>query len=204
MNFKSLIAAASVALGLATGAQAITVTNVGGSIYQIDFDPITFVATRESSTGFGFIVDGFFATDATQLGVATSGTFKAIIDGTEFTNSGVGLTRGTFSGPLNDFDPSDLLVGVGNFPRFEVNVGSVVTISAENLQFSASGVLPLFSTGPFNSFLVDGGGNKLSAAVEIGAENDLSAVPLPAGAVLLLSGLAGFAALRRRKAAGTA
>ena len=46
MNFKSLIAAAGVALGLATGAQAITVTNVGGSFYQMDFDPITFAATE--------------------------------------------------------------------------------------------------------------------------------------------------------------
>jgi hypothetical protein len=181
-------------------AQALTVTNVGGNEYQIDFDPITFTVTQGTNDGYGFIVEDFFQADATINGVASGGTFS--LSGSSagsFTNAETSAPRGAYSSAAGALDPNDLLVGVGNGPYFDVTVGDVVTISGAGLRFTVSGALPAFSAATtFDVALIDNFVTVLGTTTI-----DLAPVPLPAGSMLLLSALAGGAlALRRvRRAA---
>jgi len=48
LDIKSLaVAGAMILAAFGTPAQALTVTNVGGTIHQIDFKPVTFVAAAD-------------------------------------------------------------------------------------------------------------------------------------------------------------
>ena len=198
IQFKAvkMAAAAAVLVVCATASHALTVSNVGGNEYQIDFDPITFTATSTEVAGYGFVVDGFFGANATVTGTASSGTLS--VDRSTsglFTDSGTGEPRGTFNLGVADFTPDDLLVSVGS-TIFGVQLGETVTISGLGLRFTTD-LLPAINSAPYSAFLVARDGSRLSADVPIHPPE----VPPTARCVLLLPALGGVAVWRRRIAA---
>ena len=198
MKIKSLVSAAALCAGLATNASAVSVTNIAGDLYQIDFDPVTFTIGTTSTDGFGVVFEDFFATPATVTGTNVAGSMTITSGGSTIYTSGAiaGFPMGVFPNTVGVFDANDLLVGTTGFPLISVTAGQTVTVSVTGMQFTATDV-PAMATGPFDAYLISNFGAALSTTVPVNP----SPVPLPAGGALLLTALGIFFAVRRKKAA---
>jgi hypothetical protein len=177
MTFKTLATAACIALSSATASLAapinldFTVGDVSGTFYGLD-DAI-FSPTPQSATSFDL-----FTPIATWTGVNSS----------------------SFGDNSFVFSKSGLL-SYNFYSRFPANIlddtFSVLLLSIDVLNDPAGGY-PYFT-----ALTGDGEGSNVAYDQEISFANftisPISPVPLPAGGLLLLSGLAGVAALKRRK-----
>lgn len=198
----------------ATAEAALTVTSqgtdaTGNFVYQIDFDPITFVSNNFSNSGFGFIVEDFFQTEPLEFGTASSGslnvnTLNSAGTPIDFTDNGSGGQRGTL-GLSTGFGRTDLLVSTGTPLLFGFGDGVDVTISATDLQFTSSVEIPDFADGTYDAILVDNFGRLLSDAVSIEVTGGGSMVPIPLPPAfalgLLAAGALGLYGRRQRRAA---
>lgn len=192
-----LIAAAAQAstVDFSDSAFATTFDGIGATSYATDGVTFSFSATSQGIDGYRQV-----AGDGLNFGVPGNGmrsiAFTADQDINVESLFGHGHTLTSFAGQL----PFDIARdGVMLFDNFEF-----ASASDETNSFGGS---PIFlSAGSTLSITVDfdalNGSPVFASAVLKSLDfsvADIPAVPLPAGAPLLLGGLASFAALRRRK-----
>ncbi len=195
MKQVSMLAAA-VVLSLGTAASAATV------VLQDDFD---YGTTTVLSIGPNFLLPNWTSTPTLDY-IATGSGFSALcrgtggcidLDGSSGTAgllaSATSFAAGTYQlsyelfGSLRGTTES-VLISLGNWSQL-VTLASADVASVTGLQFT--------TTGGVLSFQNNGGDNVGAVLTSV----TLAAVPLPAGGLLLLGALGGFAALRRRKTA---
>lgn len=187
--YKNLLAAAAVSVaGVAGSVQAAPVTlnldlfaildNAVGNGFagtSIGTADITYEETDIVGTG------ELFATSQTIPGFPPNPTFDFVIN--------------AFGQTFDDNDDSDAVLGYTD--------GAVTSFRVAILENSLTSPVPIDDPRVVSFFsfplgVIDYSGTPASITVGV---NDVAApIPLPAGAVLLLSGLAGFAAAKRRMA----
>jgi len=190
-----IFAAAALAMTLATGAHAATIAT-GGT----------------GSTGAGGITfaDGSATTD--WVGFPGAWTTAAMIEDAIWVRDGAGSSSSyKFEFDLSGYDLSTVVMSVDwavdNSGNVTLNGSHVDTIASGGSAYSS---IHSFSVGAAGSFVAglntlffnqsgDNTTDGLRAAVRV--TGDLSPVPLPAGGLLLISGLGAIAAMRRRRKA---
>ena len=188
MKFKNILAAVGVAIISATSAMAVpmTLTHSGssdaglvGTLDGVEFSTTGFTITSTADTDD---ISGVFVVHLTSsIEIDGVGTFDFITQTRTFANVGiVGFSRASggdlFNGPSGGWD---LMSDVS------------LTGTAALLQWFS----PEVETTGGILFFENAAGVQTSFDAVVGT----SEVPLPAGGVLLLTGLGGFAAFRRRK-----
>ncbi|MGC8202804.1 VPLPA-CTERM sorting domain-containing protein [Aliiroseovarius sp. PTFE2010] len=206
MKFKlpKLIAAAAFAL-CATGAQAVTV-------YYSDFitgstlGPQTVAVLDATDTAAGVMfeltntVDGAPGAHIKQLGLTYSGTALSFPTSLSVVGTSEAIITGFGTGGLNGGGPS---AGSFNFGIQFTNAAGIGRLDVgETASFMLLGTtLAEFDFDDMMSRLHIGGygGSSKYNAGECLTDCGPSSVPLPAGAPLLLLGLGGLAALKRKR-----
>ena len=192
---RTLLASAVFAVAFAVSASAATVTYtdpllpIDGYATGITYDD---AALRGSANGRDNAANALGNTPGDFFEIGYGSTVDLTF-GTLFTSPGstVEVTNGSRSGWLESVR---IFVGTAGGAFFEIT-GSPFTNAAATLNFSFTGgpfdTLRFVDTSPVRPGTTTGGWDIASVRV--------TPIPLPAGGLLLLGGLAGLAGLRRRK-----
>ncbi len=173
MSIKSITAAAAVALSMAVPANAVPV--------EIDF----FVQSKNYVGGTLFGLDNEIAGQQ-QVTMVEWNAGASTFD--------ITATNPPTSLGFVEFDPTGTFV-----LNAEVEHGAVVSQFGTQLDW----LLRIIGSRNNNSFVLNNGNFTTYGSSGTTIREAVSAVPLPAGAVLLLSGLGGLAVAKRRKSLAT-
>ncbi|MEO0379378.1 MAG: VPLPA-CTERM sorting domain-containing protein, partial [Pseudomonadota bacterium] len=157
----------------------------GGFVFVLDdirnLPGRIFFIDPEIATGYTYEITGdlFFSVQAPSLGAVADG------DGEYLLSYGMGLTRTLQAGELFEFGPA----GVSSF--------------------TITGIDPALMLDPTNANAFVTGVSVVSGGIpgtitQTAIRTDVSAVPIPASGLMILSGFAGMAVLRRRRRAPNA
>lgn len=190
VGIKKLILAAAFAIGAPIAASAATVSgpvletgNLDGGVFTSIGQVETVSISPIAASGEAFSVTVFFSALTDFNYIATFSFAPGNVAPTTFTN--VTATFGGF--PVVLIEPEDEILEAS---AVAIGTGSVTDGSGNDLD------LMLISGGPATSLTISGNvstGTVLQATV--------TAVPLPAGVALLLTGLAGLGVVARRRSA---
>ncbi len=195
MKFANLLATAVLALAIPALAQAATVAI--GTTQVGDTGGINAVGTVSTLSSNSAYYSGPAAPGSAWVWSGNSRDVDAATYTFSFDLTGYDLSTAALSG----------LWGVDNTGTISLNgnliasLGAVITANFNNLN-SYGTTTPSFFTAGLNTLrfdLRDAGGQAAFRATGL-VTADLSPVPLPASALLLLGGLGGIAAFKRRKA----
>jgi hypothetical protein len=195
MTLKALAAASCLSMAMATGATAATLTidsgqltgatdvDVDGTLYDVAFVDGTCAALFD---GCDSVDDFTFTTFETAAAASQALLDQVLIDTDDFLfDTRPNLTYGCFAESCATFTP------------FAFTRGGVEFAEAFNAPFFGDDGSRAFAFGQRER--IEHGAFRTSGNVAVWTEASPAPVPLPAGGLLLLGGLGGFAALKRRK-----
>ena len=204
-------AAAALTTGMPTGAHAATLVNVTGSFYDADADfsdvnaAVAFADANEADATFGVTAIDYPRGDLGSLTSAPTtlaeflGDDAASLmgDGTVTLEQSVFV----FTGQIR-LDGTEDTFTVGSDDGFRLSIGGqLISENVDPRGFEFTDATPGLSAGLY-AFTLVYFENQVFTGVEFRVDGELvlaeAAIPLPAGAVLLLTGLGGLAAARRR------
>lgn len=188
-TFFGLVAAAVTALGLTFGAASLA----NAALLKFDFNITELTRTTDRTQLATFVpITGSFLFDTTT---ATSFSFASAVDSLQF----------TLQTPSDPLQVSDFLVNGSNQfpvgPQFTIrntqsDPGSYLELRFRRSDNSLNSVILQTPQGFFNAIGVPAGRNTVTVTPFVAPP--VAPIPLPASALLLLLGLGGLAALRRR------
>ncbi|BDS06864.1 hypothetical protein NT6N_19040 [Oceaniferula spumae] len=194
-TLASLAVASTVfASGITISQAALSLTNVGGNNWQINFSPITFTANNNAGQFDWLVFEDFFSANSNASGGHVSGTLEYSINGGSTVVVTPHSATGTFASTLGGIDPNDLFINIaqaGNRPN--PNNGQSVAVSG-SVVFSSSDVPAFPINGTVNARWWDNTGSGGAAQSNIVS---VAVVPEPSTTALL--GLGGLALILRRR-----
>jgi hypothetical protein len=195
---KLISALFSTAILATTGiAQATpTITSLGGDLYKVQFDPVSFNVTTSGQLA-SVVFKDFFASNTASCGLFQSGTVQVSVNGSSMQNLNGNSCTGAYN-YLNDVSGNDLLVTF--YSGFTITYGNVtagdlVTASATDYEFSLSGLNAALNPNAKYVYLVNNSFQRVSDTVTIGS----SPVPEPGTLAIFSLSMAALAASRRKK-----
>lgn len=173
-SLKTMLVALAAVVLMSSAASAVTVVSAGGT-YDIKSDPL-FIGTATSPGGPGSYAVNFTSPVDPLIGQANASVTINVF----------GLFTGLTMSWVDTANPSNVfattaILGSGLQTTLNTLFSSASTSLSQTLVFSWAG-----STAPSNGGV-------------IGFDFDVSAVPLPAGGMLLLTALGGLVLMRRRQ-----
>ena len=211
MTIRTLTTGLAAAAALATGAQAATLVNVTGSFYDASADfanvdeAIAFADANAADATFDVTaIDYPRGSDGSLTSATTTLADFLGDDAASLAGDGAATLEQSvfvFTGQIQ-LDGTETTFTVGSDDGFRLTIGGqLVSENAAPRGFGFTDATPGLAAGLYTFTLVYFE-NAVFTGVEFLVDGSIvpagAAVPLPAGAVLLLTGLGGLAAARRR------
>lgn len=198
-TLSTLVACAFALSAAAPGSAAVSFENTSGSNWTLDFDPITFTATKTGGGDYDWLIfEDFFQANATTSGTTPGQQLQMSINGAPAVSLSLNSANGPFNGAAGGLDQNDLLINVTSAGKPTINAGDTIVVSAPVGGFTLTAdptKVPAVTTSPTvdAAFYSAGGGGSLST--------DLVAVFVPEPGSLALLGLGGIFMFKRRRSA---